>query len=307
MTTTHTHIWSRRHTLILLLLTLVMLILAWQSNPSSVWDKANVSSCTSYLATQGQLASGMNAVEEDAKASCNSLSLPWTWIPTMLTILVFTLVAGHGVTGRWAGFLIDPRNKMSLARLQLVGWSVIVIGAYLVIVMTRVWQPNINISEVLDVTIPSTVWMLLGISMTSSAGSALILNEKKHKAPDSDERNQTLQALATVNAFTRDTGVTENSGVVVVNDRPQKARFADMFRGDETGNAAHLDLSKVQMFFFTLVTMMVYFVALTSGFVSMTLVQAASFPVIEDSMVVLLGISHAGYLGHKLVPHSKPA
>jgi hypothetical protein len=66
--------------------------------------------------------------------------------------------------------------------------------------------------------------------------------------------------------------------------------MADMFRGEETGNAAFLDLGKVQMFFFTIID---------GG------VPIHEFPALDESIVALLGISHATFLTYQAVPHSQ--
>ena len=54
----------------------------------------------------------------------------WIWILTMLLLTGLILVSGQGIVGRWLGFLIDDRNKMSLSRLQFMLWTVIVLSGY---------------------------------------------------------------------------------------------------------------------------------------------------------------------------------
>jgi hypothetical protein len=86
---------------------------------------------------------------------------------------------------------------------------------------------------------------------------------------------------------------------------PGDARLADLFQGDEIGNAAHLDLGKVQMLFFTLILVLAYGVALANLFTKAT--PIVMLPALDGGMVALLGISHAGYLLNKAVPHSEPS
>jgi hypothetical protein len=76
-----------------------------------------------------------------------------------------------------------------------------------------------------------------------------------------------------------------------------------MFTGDETANGSHLELGKIQMFFFTFVLVMAYAVALGSLFLNSS-GKIDSFPVFDAGMIALLGISHAGYLVNKAVPRS---
>ena len=100
---------------------------------------------------------------------------------------------------------------------------------------------------------------------------------------------------------------------VTVNASPKDARVADLFRGDETGNGAHLDLGKVQMLFFTVVLVLVYFFALGNGFADIVNgvvgdgKRVYQLPALSQSMVTLLGISHAGYLAAKAAPPSRTA
>ena len=42
-----------------------------------------------------------------------------SWVITMLSLTLFTLVVGNGVTGVWKGAFVDERNRMSVQR-QLV-------------------------------------------------------------------------------------------------------------------------------------------------------------------------------------------
>jgi hypothetical protein len=79
-----------------------------------------------------------------------------------------------------------------------------------------------------------------------------------------------------------------------------------MFEGTEVGNAAHVDLAKVQMFFFTLIVALAYIYALGSVITGNTIDDPnLSFPPLSDGMVTLLGISNGGYLGAKAVDHTK--
>jgi hypothetical protein len=79
------------------------------------------------------------------------------------------------------------------------------------------------------------------------------------------------------------------------------ATMADMFRGEEVSNAQNLDLSKIQMFYFTVIILIAYIMAIISLF-SRTSGCVESLPLISDSMAALLGISHAGFLASKAVP-----
>ena len=227
---------------------------------------------------------------------------PWSLYGVLGLLAAFIVVAGHGVNGRFAGFLIDARNKMTLSRLQLILWTLVVLSAYLAVVVARIKTQGL---EALNVAIPQELWWLMGISTTSMVGSPLVLSNKKNKTPDPKQKKQMIRLMAAQEGVAESvvTSHQDNVGTIVVNKSPQRARFADLFRGDETGNAAHLDLGKIQMFFFTIVLVLAYFFTLQDEFPNL-LAQGAEFPAVSEGMVTLLGISHAGYLADKSVPHS---
>src|SRR5713101_4063203 len=57
-------------------------------------------------------------------------------------------------------------------------------------------------------------------------------------------------------------------GEVDSNENRGEARWSDMFKGDDVCNADYLDLGKVQMFYFTLILVLVYAVALAFTFMA---------------------------------------
>lgn len=84
-------------------------------------------------------------------------------------------------------------------------------------------------------------------------------------------------------------------------EKPHDARWTDLFVGEETGTEHHADLGKIQLFFFTVVLVLGYAVAVGQSFGS----HAASvhaLPRIDAAVVILLTISHAGYLTKKAIP-----
>jgi hypothetical protein len=129
---------------------------------------------------------------------------------------------------------------------------------------------------------------------------------KQNVAPDEEEKSQTLAHLTQQMGLKTGEEAVSNRGQVVINQQPDYAQWADLFRGEETGNAAHLDLGKTQLLYFTLVLVLAYAVALGRIFAGSE-ADISAFPAIDPSMVALLGISHAGYLTHKAIPHSTAA
>ena len=97
---------------------------------------------------------------------------------------------------------------------------------------------------------------------------------------------------------------TNAAGPVVVNMAPMYAKWGDLFTGDEMGNGGHLDLSKVQMFYFTIVAVLAYAYALYSAMNDIYPARGFAMPTPSDALVALLGISHAAYLTSKTTQHS---
>ncbi len=221
----------------------------------------------------------------------------WAWLGIVALLALFAAIAGHGVTGCWRGPLIDERNKISLSRLQATLWTLLVLSALLTAALTNVRNGEIN---PLAIAIPTGLWVLMGISTTSLIGSPLVLSNKKNRGADDDQTKRTLDLLAAQNVNINNISI---MGQVIVNNSPQMARWADLFSGEETGNAAQFDLGKIQLFYFTIILVLVYAVALAILFIGPVHV-IGTFPDIDTSILTLLGISHAAYLTNKTIPHS---
>ena len=205
----------------------------------------------------------------------------WTWIAILLLLALFVIVVGQGITGRWLGVLIDDRHKMSLSRFQLVLWSVLLISAFLATALTNLHLAKIP-TQALNFNIPSEILAILGISATSLTGAPLILNAFKPK--DQIDKNGP--------------GTDDPSG---------QPSWFDMFKGDDTSNADYLDFGKTQLFYFTIILVLVYGIALGNMFMmvdSKHPTPILTFPPVNAQIVWLLGISHAGYLGYKVAPHA---
>ena len=223
------------------------------------------------------------------------------WLSNMALLLLFSVVSGYVITGFLRGALIDSRNKISLSRFQMLLWTILILSGFLTAVLINVRRGQ---SEPLSIALNPTLWELLGISTASLVGSPLIKNNKKSEPTNMGAAVRTKSLLSRQGASP--SGV-EAEGQIVVNNDTKDASFTDMFKGEEVGNAAFLDLGKVQMFYFTLITWFVYATALGQMFERSTQPGApkiAGFPDLDTGMVALLGISHAAYLANKAVPHT---
>ena len=222
----------------------------------------------------------------------------WSWAIVFALMTLSIMLAGKSIKGLWRGCLIDSRCKFSLSRLQMIGWTILVLSGYLIAVLANI---RADAPDPLAIAVPQELWILMGISTTSLVASPLMLSTKRGRAkkPDPDQTDATMARL-------KEQGQARVTcdGFVVENDDPKEAQWSDLFRGEETGNAANLDVSKIQMFYFTFILWIAYAVALGRGFLE----GAETFnqlPTVSAGMLALLGISHTGYLGHKAAPLSK--
>jgi hypothetical protein len=140
----------------------------------------------------------------------------------------------------------------------------------------------------------------MGISVASAvAGPAVLASKGSMKAADDEEvKAQQDERTKQGEAVPRKT-----PGILLENTTPLDARWSDLLKGDEKGNAAVVDVGKLQMFFFTFVLATGYaaVLATTLG----TSAWISSLPEVAASTNVLLGISHTGYLATKATTTTK--
>lgn len=86
-----------------------------------------------------------------------------------------------------------------------------------------------------------------------------------------------------------------------MNGDSNMAQFADIFKGDETATYKNINMAKVQMFFFTIVVALAYGLILYNLIATTDPKNIEQFPPLNDSIIAIIGISHAGYLGNKSI------
>ena|SRR5215212_9231882 len=115
------------------------------------------------------------------------------WLVIMVLLGACCVVIGRGTTGLWKGLLIDSRNRMSLSRLQLLLWTVLVLSAFLTIAMFNIRKDPM--ADPLNIEVPSQVWALLGISTSSFVTAATIKSQKKNMEVTSEAKHKSSVAL----------------------------------------------------------------------------------------------------------------
>ncbi len=233
-----------------------------------------------------------------------AITRPWglhaSWLIVVVALIGFVMIAGLGITGVWRGAFIDERNMISLSRFQMMVWTVLVLSAYGTLAVTR--AAELDPLTALDVEIPQTVWVLMGISTPSLVGSPLIRNKKKDPrlALDADEQREALDSQRKGLAET-----VRVEGRIVVKKRVEDANWSDLFIGEEVSDVAHLNLAKIQMFFFTVLLLISYGVSIATLLLRSEELPDA-LPDVGEGMLALFGISQGGYLMDKAVPAAPP-
>jgi hypothetical protein len=233
-------------------------------------------------------------------------SLQVAWLLDVGALVIFVGIIGGLVNGQLLGALIDERNRYSLARLQTVAWSIVVLSAFGVMVFHNVGIATNK--DPLGVAVPEQLWLALGITVASLAGTPIIRSVKSNSDdhPKADVARRTLERLGKIDATFTDSAATplmapRLTGLIVTNPSASEAQWPDLFQGEEAGNGAHIDLGKVQMFFFSAVIIAVYAAAIWQLLATST---TTGLPPVTDSMNALLGIANGAYLAHAAAPHT---
>lgn len=234
------------------------------------------------------------------------LSAGLNWLATAAAMFLFCAVLGYHSKGNPLGILINERNLMSLSRFQMLLWTVIILSAYFTMAMMRITAKGID--DPLAIAIDWHLWALMGISTTSLVGTPMIHSIKKKK-----ELDKTTGVIEkTARTFKEEPKDVENNseGLLYGNTSTSDAKFTDMFEGDELNNTAYIDMSKVQMFFFTIIAALSYIVLLYHTIVTSASAEEGvkilnEFPALSEGLIAILAISHGGYLSSKNIDHTK--
>lgn len=272
--------WSSWHTLLLLIVIVgTPLLVRWMLAPNPFLFDGE-----SALAPGGEL-----------------LWVWWTWV---LGLLLFATVAGGGITGCWPfGWLINEQYRMSLSRLQMCLWTIVVLASFATAVSINL--VNRHLQDALHVAIPADLWLLLGISTTALVASPLILADKKRQNTNIPERQRTLASMdmryADAQSVPEQEAKARSSGQLARNTSRAEASFADLLRGEQVGNCDVVDVARLQSLFFTLILVVVYTLALLESF-ELQMIDGgviSAFPDVDAAFAALLGISTTGYLAAK--------
>jgi len=224
----------------------------------------------------------------------------WYWLMGLFVLVL--AVIGKVMCGTWKGVFVDERNVMSLSRVQMVAWSILVLTAVLALVLHNIETGDGNCLR--DATgcvpdIPQQLWLLMGFSTATLVASPVLLSNSGAEEPNQKKSEEITNGLARQGYQTSEQ---ELSGPLYRNKSPQEARWSDLITGEQNSNCLHLDLPRLQMCFFTLVALLIYSVLLHGQ-----LSQAAAFeslPDLSEGLLAIIAISHGGYLVSKASQNS---
>jgi hypothetical protein len=204
----------------------------------------------------------------------------------LAAMTLLSAIIGHGVTGAWRGILIDEDDRISLSRFQMVLWTILIANGLATASFGNLFRgldlpasvPTLPTGFICDkhdplhIHIAENVWALMGLSATTAVGASLI-----------NQTNRSLNRARLKHAAISD------------------ASWADLFMLLE-GSARRVDITRVQKFFFTVILVVAYGTLLHQLFAQNSFV--CRLPELSTGMLVLLGISSAGYLAAKAVPRA---
>ena len=197
------------------------------------------------------------------------VSIYWAWAVTALVMLLAAGYLGAKVRGSVLGVLVDTRGRFSLSHFQMVLWTLVVLSLIAGVAVGRLLN---GIPDALSFSIPATLLAVMGISIASTAGAIVVKSAKDAQAPER----------------------------IAASDASDRPRFSQIFLVEE-GELADkvIDITKFQNFWFTmiLVAAYIYFAASRIGVLGTGM---AALPDFNETFVLLLGISHAGYLAGKM-------
>jgi hypothetical protein len=225
----------------------------------------------------------------------NAIAVLWIELAALTALMI---AVGVSVTHRYWGILINERNVMSLSRFQAVLWTVLILADYATILLGRAWQ-GMSLVDAKDLLRPDLL-MLMGISYASAVGTSIV---HANKAGKPTPVNAVSDAQTSLNDNAGN--FTAAQGVMYKNKDLSDANVGDLFQGDELADAHTTDLSKVQMFFFTIVSAVVFLGTADAMFTNMKSMGDVLIPQLPENLIALMGISHAAYLGNKAVTRTQ--
>jgi hypothetical protein len=247
----------------------------------------------------------------------------------MVSLILLFVALGYASSGKVFGVFISPQNRVSLARIQVTAWTIVLLSAFATYAGFNIGTMGAQWQEVFGPVVPSGdsqttenasalnndtlfprlqewTWAVLGITIASPLASALIKGQKTNQT-DADVKE--VRDAEAQHAF--------RFGALAANASPSSASIADIFFGEDAFNFKRVDISRTQLVIITLILLYTYSGWLIMSMGNITRLQIleafpnaqpvlASFPEPGAVFVGLLGLTHGAYIFGKFQPGNPP-
>jgi len=204
---------------------------------------------------------------------------------------------GFEVRGRFGGVLVDERNRYSLSRLQMVLWTGIVLSTLYVLFVANAVRGT-PAFESAEIALDPHLVALMGFSVATFVLSPMALSRKTDVPASVMSVEKANEELGTTQKLSTPVWA---AGSVLMKGAPADARLSDLIRGEDVGDAATVDLPRTQMLLMTLVVVIGFTAAIVKRLATGPLLLD-SLPNITETLLLLILVSHSGYLAGKLIP-----
>ncbi|GAB2808286.1 hypothetical protein [Lentzea nigeriaca] len=194
----------------------------------------------------------------------------WAWLVSALIIVLLAIVLPSRLGTQ--NVLRDARGRYSLSRLQMMSWTVVLLSLISGMAFGRFAAGQVDVA---GFTIPGQVLMLLSIAI----GSAVVAG-----------------AIKVMKSTTR-------PGSVAAYPKGRKGGpLWEMLTVEEGASAGKsIDLSKFQNFLITILLLLAYVAQAVAALKAVNNPAGiGGLPAFSDTFLVLLAVSHAGYLLGKI-------
>jgi len=218
------------------------------------------------------------------------------YLATLAGSIALTGWLGEAVGGGAQAVLFTSRNTYSLARLQMTLWTLVVLSALIAAAVSRAWAGDMRIALSVDMT--PDLLTAMGISYGSAAAAPAVLTLKSRGVSQGE-----LEAAAS-----RQGESLTASGQVIGRPEGAAPSLFDLVMGDEVANAGTIDLAKVQQLVITILLVVFYACQVGAWFIQEPFYGLVSkLPDLEEHLVLLMLVSHGGYLAAKAASKPTPA
>jgi hypothetical protein len=220
------------------------------------------------------------------------------WACALMGTMFVVASLGYESNGRFWGVLIDERKRFSLSRLQMALWTVLILSTLYVIFVGNAVRGSAD--DVLNVEIGFNLIALMGFSITSYIVAPIASKSKSEQSASEAELARKGTDLTQLQGLSVPPS---KVGTLIVKGSDSDARIGDLIRGEEIGNATEIDLPRFQMLLITVVVVIGYGIAVGIEMASAnaTLIK---LPDIQQTIMLLVLVSHGGYLAGKVAPTS---